>query len=64
MEELKEGDVVVVVGAGHLDGMTAFWERQQDVKTRLSIEQADALHSFLQLSPNSEGSAFTLKQLR
>mmetsp|Transcript_5957 Transcript_5957/g.13160 ORF Transcript_5957/g.13160 Transcript_5957/m.13160 type:complete len:329 (+) Transcript_5957:120-1106(+) len=49
LNELGQGDVVAVVGAGHLDGM----EKQWVLLTDKGLTESFALHRFLQLCPDT-----------
>lgn len=70
MDELQSGDVVAVVGAGHVPGMKRFWEyRQQRIREEGGIPEAESqqLHHDLQLFPGMElpdGGVYTKKMLR
>jgi pheromone shutdown protein TraB len=71
LEELEgQGDVVAVVGAGHVRGMKQFWEeRQQRMRQEggIPVEESGQLHTNLQLHPGMQlpdGRTYTTKMLR
>jgi hypothetical protein len=59
VDELEKGDVVAVVGAAHVPGMTRFWEQRQQERLSgtgagSSPAESARLHQRLQYYPGME----------
>jgi len=62
LEELESGDMVAVVGAGHLGGIEKFWNDNQEL-LQSPEEMSKLCHTLMQY-PGSNDGKFTVRDMR